>query len=93
MNKLIWMATLSFWQSQYPACTPIGSQDFVAKFVDSAQLKPWLKPEWYAPATTAESDIKGSGCRCQGDLWRCLNPRKHDSGTVACNASRWAKPG
>ena len=46
MNRLIWMATLSFWQSQYPACTPIGSQDFVAKFVDSAQLKPWLKPEW-----------------------------------------------
>ena len=46
MKRLIWMATLSFWQSQYPACTPIGSHDFVAKLVDSAQLKPWLKPEW-----------------------------------------------
>ena len=46
MKRLIWMATLSFWQSQYPACTPMGSHDFVAKLVDSAQLKPWLKPEW-----------------------------------------------
>ncbi len=40
MKRLIWMATLSFWQSQYPACTPMGSHDLVAKLVDSAQLKP-----------------------------------------------------
>jgi hypothetical protein len=50
MKRLIWMATLSFWHSQKPALTPTAIQDFVAKLVDSAQLKPWLKPEWYAPA-------------------------------------------
>ena len=38
MNRLIWMATLSFWQSQKPALTPTAIQDLVAKLVDSAQL-------------------------------------------------------
>lgn len=38
MKRLIWMATLSFWHSQNPACTPTAIHDFVAKLVDSAQL-------------------------------------------------------
>ena len=40
--------TVSDWHLQCDAFLPIADQVSVAKFVDSATLYPWLKPQWYA---------------------------------------------
>ena len=50
-NMLMSIVTESSEQWQCSACMPTPIQERVAKLVDSAQLKPWLKPQWYAPVT------------------------------------------
>jgi hypothetical protein len=43
------MRTESVSQRQRRALLPCSTQRCVPKLVDSAQLKPWLNPAWYAP--------------------------------------------
>lgn len=45
-NMLMSMVTESSEHWQCWACMPTPIQERVAKFVDSAQLYPWLKPQW-----------------------------------------------
>ena len=45
-NRGTSMRTVSDWHLQCDAWRPIAAHVSVAKFVDSATLYPWLKPQW-----------------------------------------------